>query len=102
MKLKTRLEKLESRTFFTKALKNRITLASDRLQAAEMSEPDFKGCVDDIFRNFPKAHASDVLLAIEKGSMGKYGVHHKLSIQVIGYWINSYLKEEENKNKGKL
>jgi len=34
-----------------------------------------------------------VIKAIKKGSMGAYGVSHKLTPQVIGSWIYQYQKE---------
>lgn len=46
----------------------------------------------DVFKN-EDLKEKTFINAIKKGSSGKYGVYHKITVNIIGYWIWSYLAE---------
>lgn len=46
----------------------------------------------DVFKN-EDLKEKTFINAIKKGSSGKYGVYHKITVNIIGYWVWSYLAE---------
>lgn len=55
---------------------------------------------EDALRSHFKGELKSVLIkAIKKGSMGAYGISHKLTPQVIGYWIYQFKKENQQNNR---
>ena len=46
----------------------------------------------DVFKNEDLKEKA-FIYAIKKGSSGKYGVYHKITVNIIGYWVWSYLAE---------
>jgi hypothetical protein len=57
--------------------------------------------ISDMISEFGNNKAFDILEAIKKGSIGKYGISFKLTTQVVGYWITQYLKDK-NTNRLKI
>ena len=56
----------------------------------------------DISEEFKSKKLVDVKEAIRQGAFGKFGITYKISTQVIGYWINQYLKEKYKTNHDRL
>ena len=56
----------------------------------------------DISEEFKNKKLVDVKEAIRQGAFGKFGITYKISTQVIGYWINQYLKEKYKTNHDRL
>ena len=54
---------------------------------------------DALREQFKGEQKTVVIKAIKKGSMGAYGISHKLTPQVIGYWIYQYKKESQQNNR---
>lgn len=88
--------------YLMEGVKNRIALAAERMKVQNLSPVEFKGLYQDIQDYFRRESNDKIFQAIEHGSMGRYGVHHKITIQVVGYWIHSYLKELKTKDYGRL
>lgn len=58
--------------------------------------------VFDISEEFKNKKLVDVKEAIRQGAFGKFGITYKISTQVVGYWINQYLKEKYKTNHDRL
>jgi len=56
----------------------------------------------DISEEFKNKKLVDIKEAIRQGAFGKFGITYKISTQVVGYWINQYLKEKYKTNQDRL
>jgi len=74
-----------------KSLKAVINLAIVRTRGDESILNDVYELIE--VSRFSKM--SDVLNGIMAGSSGAYGINHKVTPQVFGYWIRKYIKDLE-------
>jgi len=75
-------------------LKTMLLIASERLDS---EIPNVDKMFEDIKNEFGQRKIQDVIEAIRLGSLGKYGVNYKLTIQVVCYWIRCYTEPKIDK-----
>jgi len=57
-----------------------------------------EGMINDVCELIEESYfskMSDVLNGIMAGSSGEYGISHKVTPQVFGYWIHKYIKQQQ-------
>lgn len=59
--------------------------------------PDVQNTANDIYYIYKRHFLKDIIEAIRLGSVGAYGVNHRLTTQIVGNWITIYFKEKESK-----
>lgn len=59
--------------------------------------PNVQNTANDILFVYKKHFLKDIIEALRLGSMGAYGVNHRLTTQIVGNWISQYFKEKESK-----
>lgn len=77
-----------------KILISHLLLAMER---TGLELPNVQNTANDIFFVYKKHFLKDIIEALRLGSMGAYGVNHRLTTQIVGNWISQYFKEKENK-----
>jgi len=92
------LKTLEAQERNTK-LKTQLALA---MQKTDCEIKNIDWLIIDIVSEFGNKKTIDILEAIKQGSIGKFGISFKLTTQVVGYWINQYLKEKYKTNHDRL
>ena len=80
-------------------LKTQLSLA---MQKTDCEIKNIDWLISDIVSEFGNKKTIDILEAIKQGSIGKFGISFKLTTQVVGYWINQYLKEKYKTNQDRL
>ncbi len=80
-------------------LKKYLAIAMERTDC-EIKNID--NIFSDISEEFNNKKVIDIKEAIRQGAFGKFGISYKLTTQVIGYWINQYLKEKYKTNLDRL
>ena len=98
MSLNNLLKTLEAQERDTK-LKTQLALA---MQKTDCEIKNIDWLISDIISEFGNKKTIDILEAIKQGSIGKFGISFKLTTQVVGYWINQYLKEKYKTNHDRL
>lgn len=98
MNLNLSLKTLEAQARDTK-LKTQLALA---MQKTDCEIKNIDWLISDIVSEFGNKKTIDILEAIKQGSIGKFGISFKLTTQVVGYWINQYLKEKYKTNHDRL
>lgn len=81
------------------SLKQSLAVAMERTDC-EIKNID--NVVFDVSEEFKNKKLVDVKEAIRQGAFGKFGITYKISTQVVGYWINQYLKEKYKTNQDRL
>lgn len=92
------MKTLEAQERDTK-LKIQLALA---MQKTDCEIKNIDWLINDIVSEFGNKKTIDILEAIKQGSIGKFGISFKLTTQVVGYWINQYLKEKYKTNHDRL
>ena len=75
-------------------IKKSLIIAMERL---DMQFLNIDYTISDIITEFDFMKLKDLILALRKGALGKYGRSYKLNTQEVCYWIREYQKENKNK-----
>jgi len=80
-------------------LKQSLAVAMER---TDCEIKNINNLILDISEEFKSKKLVDIKEAIRQGAFGKFGITYKISTQVVGYWINQYLKEKYKTNQDRL
>lgn len=75
-------------------IKKSLIIAMERL---DMQFLNIDYTISDIITEFDFLRLKDLIFALRKGALGKYGRSYKLNTQEVCYWIREYQKENKNK-----